>query len=254
MKLNVLILLISFSFVLNAQTTSVPLKEINADLPDETEETDLLDKGQLQVETAFLYNHFFSDASPKIVQSLIRYGLFNYLEARLLIEDGYARDKYLEETVQSTAPLALSTKISLLKDHSILPNITLVGYLKLPFTSRTGEQLPYWAPNVSLAFQHKFGDKWKLEYNVGGQQEVYSTDWVEFFNASIHYKVADRLELFTEYYGQYQTSEDPQHNVGFGAFYQINNYLGFYAVSGSTIQYKPHNYFVSGGIVVRLLE
>lgn len=229
-----------------------PLKELNGDLSDETEETTLLDKGEIQFEFAYLHTAFISGIQPSIFQGLIKYGLFKRLELRLLIEEGYGRDKYIEETVQSTAPLAVSTKISLLKKHPILPDITLVAYLKLPFTSRTSEQLPYWSPNVSLAFQHKFGDKWKLEYNAGMQQEAYSTDWGEFANASLHFKVTDKAEVFAQYYGQYQSGEDPQHNAGGGLFYQFNNNVGVYCAAGSSILYATCSYCGSLGVVMRL--
>lgn len=249
-----LLLLLTLTLAGMAQAQQAPhetFKEISADLPDETEETDLLDKGEFQVEAAFLHTQFASGSNPSVAQAVIRYGLLSRLELRLLVEDGFARDRYLEETVQSTYPLALSTKVSLLKEHPVLPDITLVAYLKLPFTSHTSEQNLYWSPAVSLAFQNKFKDKWKLKYNAGIQQEAFSKDWVEFFNASLHYKVSQRLEPFLEYYGQYQSGEDPQHNAGLGLFYQLSNALGIYAVGGSSIDYEPGNWFGSIGIVYR---
>src|SRR4051812_49274912 len=87
------------------------LKELNMDLPDETEETDLIEKGELQAEVAYLHTKFPEGAQPSIGQALLRYGLMEKLELRLLLEEGYARDKYMEETVQSTYPLAFSIKL-----------------------------------------------------------------------------------------------------------------------------------------------
>lgn len=226
--------------------------ELNMDLPDETEETDLVEKGEVQFEFAYLHTSFAKGAQPSIGQGLFRYGLSGKLELRFLIEDGYARDRYLEETVQSTSPLALSVKFALLEDHKILPDITLVSYLKLPFTSKTSEQNPYWSPVLSLAFQNKFGEKWKFEYNPGAMQEPFGLTWSSFFNASLHYKVTNKTELFAEYYGQYSTSEDPQHNAGLGLSYQVNNILEFFAVTGTTVNYNPYNRFFSGGLAVRI--
>src|SRR5690349_6969943 len=89
--------------------------EMNVDMPDETEETDLLEKGQFQLETAFLHNGYQKGSSSNIGQAMLRYGLAKPVELRLLIEDGDMRDKYLDETVQSTYPLALGTKVTLVK-------------------------------------------------------------------------------------------------------------------------------------------
>jgi hypothetical protein len=255
MKQLMTIALLTICFVqAKAQETTEGEKStaINADLPDETEETDLLEKGQLQGEFAYLYTGFDKGVQPAIFQGLIRYGLFERLELRALIEDGRGRDRYIKETVQSTAPLALSAKVCLLKQHAVLPDITLVAYLKLPFTSRSSDQLPYWSPNTSLAFQHRLGEAWKLEYNFGAQQEVYSTHWAGFANASLHYRTKERVDVFAEYYGQYQKGEDPRHNAGAGLFIHAASKLGFYAVGGRSIEYQPANYFLSGGLVVRM--
>jgi hypothetical protein len=244
-----ILIVIVNSFGAMCQEPARPLTEMTADLPDETEETSLLQKGQWQGEFAYLYTHFSKAPNPSIGQALIRYGALSRWEFRLLVEEGYARDRYLEETVQSTYPLALSTKLALLKGHPVLPDITFVGYLKLPFTAHSREQSLYWSPIVSLAFQHKLGDKWKLDYNGGGQQEPFGKNWSAFANGSIHYKISERLETFAEYYGQYQN--DAQHNAGIGIFYQINNYSGIYGVGGRSIASKPYNYFFSAGLAFR---
>lgn len=236
----------------NVRAQQKTMETINADLPDETEETDLLGQGQLQAEMALLHTGFNQGVQPNIFQGLIRYGLYERIELRALIEEGKGRDRYLEETVPATAPLALSTKICLLKAHPVLPDVTLVAYLKLPFTSRTREQLPYWSPNVSLAFKHQLGEAWKLEYNGGAQQESFGTQWAGFANTSLHYQTEEGIEFFAEYYGQYQKGKAPQHNAGAGFFIQAGQHAGVYAVAGRSLGDDVVNYFISTGLVVRL--
>jgi len=224
---------------------------MNVDMPDETVETDVVEKGQFQLESAFLYNRFKEKPNAKIGQLLLRYGVTKRVELRLLAEDGQERDRYMEETVQSNYPLALGAKVVLLKDHEWLPDITLASLVKLPFTSRSKDQSAYWSPVFLLAFQNKLSEKWKLEYNAGIQQEVYSADWVWLANGSLHYKIVDPLEAFVEYYAQYKAGELPQHNVGGGFAYQLGNQVEFYVSGGSTVNYDEYNYFFSGGIAFR---
>lgn len=228
--------------------------EMNVDMPDETEETDLVDRGQVQLETAVLCNRF-RDGKPSVIgQALLRYGLSDRVEVRALLEDGRRRDQYLTETVQSTYPLAVGTKIVLLKDKPVLPDITFVGYVKLPATSRSREQAAYWSPIALLAFQHQFaGDKIKLEYNAGVQQDAFDTDWQELVNASFHYKLTQRLEAFAEYYAQFNRGEEPQHNLGGGLALEIGNRVEVYVSGGSTLRYEAANQFVAGGIAFRTL-
>lgn len=227
---------------------------MDVDLPDETQETDLLEKGQIQLETALLYNRYKDGGRSSVIgQGLLRYGLLNRVELRLLVEDGRERDKYIKETVQSTSPLAMGTKIALVKEVKGLPDITLVSFLKLPFTSRSNTQKAYWLPIIIAAFQNKFGgNRWKLEYNIGAQQEAYSTDWVAIANGSVHYKIFQQLELFTEYYAQYRPGKQPQHNIGGGVAYELGDMWEVYFSTGSAVYSDNPNHYFDSGIAFRL--
>jgi hypothetical protein len=253
--MKIVLTLVLSALVVNtcfSQNAPQPIKELNSDLADEIEEAKLLEKGEFQAEFGYAYTHFAEGPQPKIGQALLRYGLLKKFELRFLIEDGAARDRYLEETVESTSPLAFSFKFALLEDHKVLPDITLISYLKLPFTSHTSEQQPYWAPIVCVTLQNKFSDKWKLQYNPGIMQEAFSKEWLSFFNASLHYMAGEKTEVFLEYYGQYQAGKDPQHNAGLGASYQLNNFLEFFGVAGTTLNYNSYNLYLSGGLAMRL--
>ena len=226
------------------------LKKINSDLPDETEGTEILNKNEWQFETSYLRASFPSGPQPRIIQGLLRYGLFEKAELRLLVEDGENRDRYIEETVESTYPLALSTKIKLLEKHPFLPDITLVGYLKLPYTSHSTEQTNYWSPIAALTFKNDIGEKWNVEYTAGMQQEAFSSEWVTSSSASVHYQILERWEVFGEYYGQYKAGEDAMHNAGLGTFFQFNDHFGMYTVGGKSFSSEPANSFLSIGLTI----
>ena len=247
-----LIFLLTVQGFSQEQKAGKPLEEMNVDLPDETQETDLVDKGHWQLETGFLLNRYKNEPNSYITQGLLRYGASKNIELKLLIEDGRGRDRYMQKTVQSTYPLALGTKILLVKDHPGLPDMTFVSFVKLPFTSQSSANKAYWSPIFLMAFQNKFGEKFKLEYNAGIQQEAYSSEWFWLVNASLHYKIIEKLEIFTEYYAQYINHEQPSHNLGGGIAYQLNNILEFYLSTGSTIYDEDQNHFFNGGVAFRL--
>lgn len=227
---------------------------MHVDLPDETEETEVVDKGTLQVETQVLFNKFCSGDKSLIGQVMLRGGLFKNIEGRLLVEQGDNRDQYIEETVQSTFPVAASLKAAILKNHKWIPDISVVGYLQLPFTATTREQSVYWSPIFIAAFQNKIGDKFKLDYNAGIQQEAFSAQWVWLVNSTIHYKVLDKLEAFLEYYAQYSNSDEPQHNLGGGLALQAGKHVEFYVSGGNTIFADAANHFFSGGAAYRIIH
>jgi hypothetical protein len=248
----VLILSMGFAFSQQADTKKKQESEMSIDLPDETEETALVEKGQIQLETSLLYNRYRKAPSSLIGQALLRYGISKRLEIRFLVEDGRQRDQYIKETVQSIYPLAVGAKFSVLKDVKGLPDITLISYLKLPFSSRSSEQKAYWSPNFIVAFLHQFGEKFKLEYNIGVQQDAYDTDWEALANVALHYKLTQNLELATEYYARYQPGENPFHNIGGSLSYQIGNNIEVYVSTGTTIRYEDQNHFFNSGIAFRL--
>src|SRR5690349_317474 len=108
-----------------SQQGKEPFKEMNIDMPDETQETDIVDKGQWQLEAAYLHNIYKSGDRSSIGQALIRYGVSKHLELRLLVENGRQLEQYIVNTVQSTYPYALSAKVVVLKDVQNLPDISL---------------------------------------------------------------------------------------------------------------------------------
>ena len=234
-----------------ADTTKAEESEMNVDLPEQTEGTELVDRGRWQLGTGLLYNRYQQNPSSVIGRALLRYGLLKRLELRLLVEDGKERDTYIEETVQSIYPLAASAKISLLKDVKGLPDVTLIAYLKLPFTSHSSEQKAYWSPTFVAAFENKFSDKWKIVYNVGAKQNAYDTEWQALGNLALHYKLTQKLELAAEYYAAYQPGENPSHNVGGNISYQAGKNVVVYINGGSTIFYEEQNHFFETGFAFR---
>lgn len=233
-------------------TTKKEESEMNVDLPEQTEGTELVDKGRWQLGTGILYNRYKENPSSLIGRGLLRYGVSKRFELRLLVEDGKERDTYIEETVQSIYPLAVSAKLSLLKDVKGLPDITLITYLKLPFTSHSSEQKAYWSPTFIIAFTNELSDKWKLVYNAGAKQDAYGTEWQVLGNVALHYKLTQKLEIAAEYYAAYQPGENPSHNVGGSISYQVGRDITLYVNAGGTVFYDDQNHFFETGFAFRL--
>ncbi|WP_207515836.1 transporter [Longitalea luteola] len=227
-------------------------KEMNTDRPDQTEETHLVNKRQVQVETGLLYNDFDTGRSAIITRTLIRYGISSKWELGVLVEQGRERDRYMKETVQSTYPLAVRFKAAVLEDHKWLPDITVIGYLQLPYTAvyTNGG----WRRSASLlaAFLHEVGDDWKIEYNAGFQQEAFGPDMTWLVNGSIHYKPAERLEMFAGYFSQFESQEDPIHNLDAGIQYKIRDNLQIDLAAGSSILHDNPNRFLTIGLSIAI--
>lgn len=236
----------------------VPRRDtINTDRPDQTESPHIVSKGKLQLETGFSVNPFDSSdgSTPLIGIAVLRYGITERLEIRAMVDEGRNRDRYIEETTQGIYPLAIGAKALLLeKENGPIPQIALLGWLKLPFTSRSSEQSIYWSPQLLLAFENKIGEKLELEYNIGVKQEAYAKEWQEMASLSAHIEITDKLKAFVEYFGHYQKEEAPIHNADLGLIYLIHPGLQLDLAAGRSIS-APHeksNSFGSIGCSLRL--
>jgi hypothetical protein len=240
----ILMLLIAVSGA--AQDTS----KLSTDRPDQTDGASLLNKKEFQFETEVYYNTFKEGRAAIISSSLFRYGLHKSVELRLLVEDGRERDKFIDETVQGLAPLALSTKIAILKDHPVLPDVVFITYLKMPLTRHTSDDV-YWSPLFMLAFE-KEGNKFTFATNAGIRQEAFGKGWLWQASADVKYELNKHIELYTEYFAQYQKQENPNHNIDGGLLFYINNNWMVHAAYGSTIFVKESNHFVNTGLSFRI--
>jgi hypothetical protein len=249
MRKIVIIVFAIFGCALHAHSQE---KEMNTDRPDQTEETHVIDKKQLQIETGLLYNYFDTGRSALISRTLIRYGISKKWEVGLLVEQGKERDRYIMETVQSTYPLAVRIKALITDNHTWLPHITLIGYLQRPYTSLHTKG--GWRRSASLiaAFLHEVGFRWKIEYNAGFQQEAFGSAIAWQVNGSTHYKATQKAELFAGYFSQFQLSKNPFHNIDAGISYKIRKNLQIDLAAGSSILYEEPNRFLTVGFSVAM--
>lgn len=225
--------------------------EMYVDMPDESEETNILKKGQWQFEPALLYNKYKDGGHSTISQLMVRYGAGRKIELRVLSEQGSHLHRYIEETVQSTYPLAFGPKIQLFEGRKLIPSIALVSFLNLPITTH-GKEKDHLTPLFLAAFQNEFSEKFKIEYNGGIQQGAFSREWSELVNASAHYKILDPVEVFVEFFAQYQHGSSPENNLGGGIAYQFAKNFEFYVSGGSSIHQSDYNRFVTAGLAIRV--
>lgn len=216
-----------------------PRDTINADRPDQTESPHTVPKGRLQLEAGLTLNPYDSsggDPAALIGMLVLRCGIGRRLELRAMAEEGRGRDRYLDETTQGVMPLAVGAKYILHESKAgPVPQVALLGWLKLPFTSRTAEQKRYWSPQMLLAFENRIGEHLELEYNAGVKQEVYGTDWQGMASASLHVELTGRLRIFGEYFGQYQPGNAPMHNADGGLLYYVSPSVQVDVSAGGTL-------------------
>jgi len=223
---------------------------IKIDRPDQTDGTETVKQGKLQVEAEGYYNRFKNNEAAIISSTLLRYGLSKNLELRLLAEEGKNRDIFIEETAQGQYPLAIGAKLAVLKNEALLM-LSLIGYIKLPFTSRTKQQQSYWSGTLLIAIERDI-NKLTLVANGGYHQNAYAATgvWQTSFNAK--YAFTNRLEGYTEYFSQFDALQHPSHNADAGLVFFISHHLATHIAYGSSIFTHNYNRFVNTGLSFQL--
>lgn len=224
--------------------------QMNTDQPDQSTGASVLDKHNWQIESTVYVNRFKTEGTAVILSALARYGLTKKLEARLVVEQGYHRDLYIEEAAHATSPLALSAKLAMVKEGKVMPALSLMGCLQLPLT-RFDHQPSYWSPALVLIMEKKLGDV-TVTVNNGPRQESYAPDWEWQSTADLKLELNKKFEVFSEYFAQYQAHEAPLHNVDGGVLYAVSKKVQVHLAGGSSILHHPSNYFVNSGVAVHL--
>ncbi len=248
----------STAFAQQPDTTTA--EELSTDRPDQTEAPKLVPRGYLQAEAGFMTTRFRepSETGPQTAATgmlFLRYGVAERIELRAVLEEGRARDRFIQETTQGLYPLALGTKIGiLLKQHGVLPEASIIGYVNLPFLPRTDSQRGLYHPAIIAAFENKFLKKWEIEYNVGWKQDAFDAEYEWMASASLHYEVSEKVKVFAEYFAQYLPDGPPLHNTDGGVLYLVADNMQVDISAGSSIRAQPENrnFFGALGFSIRL--
>lgn len=209
---------------------------INTDRPDQSDGTYILTRHNVQIENGLL----FSEGSV-LNNFMLRYGLTNSTEVRLLADAGKADD------ATGLLPIGLSVKQRIMHQKKIIPAITLVGYLryeKLASSDFSGDGLP---ASVLIAFQNDINDHISVGYNVG--TSTFSDDLN--FTVSAGFSLSEKISIFTEYFSHFEKQFKANHNVDAGLLYLINNRFQVDIALGAAIFNTEKAQFLTAGVSYR---
>lgn len=226
-------------------------EKINTDRPDQTEGTHVISPGQVQLEADFYYNEFQEEQAALISSSLLRVGLHKCAELRFVVEEGRQRDVFIDQTTQGVYPLSVGTKVSLLHEHDWIPNISLISYLQLPFTTKSSDYPMQWSPAFILATEYDI-DKLSIDLNAGYKGNAYDPKGSAVGSLAFRYEWSEKLQSFVEYFGQYATQAHHMHNADFGVMYLCSETVLLNASFGHSLWAEAYNRFMMLGVGVRL--
>lgn len=264
-----ILLFTTLSNAVSAQDTLRPVKQeidgIATDRPDQTETPVLTPVGFFQVEIG-AQSEFNDDNKIKTQSTLYnttlwKYGVTEKFELRLITE--YAGDKMQyatnadlqKDTVIKTGgfnPISVGAKMALQEEKGIIPQISLLAHLELPYFGSANYKPQYIIPRFRFAFAHTLSDRFSFSYNLGAEWEDGSSAATGLYTASFGASLTNRLAMFVEAYGFMKEGSSPDHRFDAGFTYAVNNNLQLDVSGGAGLTDVSPDYFISCGLSFRI--
>jgi hypothetical protein len=247
-------------------TTAIDFEEkIITDRPDQTEAPQLTPIGFFQVEIGAQTEFDFQKQTGINTQSslynttLWKYGITKNFELRLITE--YACDKVMftstndfKDTttkISGFSPISIGSKIFLQKEKGIIPNISLITHLELPYFGSENYKPSSVIPRFRFLFAHTLNDRFTFSYNLGAEWEDKTSVATGIYTASLGMSLCKKLSMFIESYGFIRENSTPDHRVDGGFTYLIGSNVQLDCSGGLGLSEISPDYFISGGISFR---
>lgn len=205
---------------------------INTDRPDQGDGVFTIPKKSWQVENGVIF------AKQTFINNLLlRYGITNSTEIRLVIDAGK------EGSSSGFKPISFSVKQKLISQKNILPAISFVGYIsneKWASRNFKGEEVQY---ELKLAMENEISNKFSLGYNAGASDQFKSLN----ITAGLSYAASEKTSTYIEYFSSFTKVVD-EHNMDIGFLYLLKPQLQFDASVGTAIFSKANRFYSSIGI------
>ena len=204
------------------------LGQMTTDRPGEGTASDIVAPKTIQLESGIIYHRsgkgFTSD-------HLLRFGLTEKWEVRL------QTNQDLSDSSEST--YGFSSKYNFLKGEDDAPSLTLIADSDFNFEDYS----------FILASDKQLTENFGSSAGTGFVKEDGENFY--FLSFGLDYSFTDRLAIFTEYYGYFNSILSPEHGVDFGLTYLAAPRLQLDVSVGSNPQNISADYYLSTGISYR---
>lgn len=220
---------------------------IATDRPSQSAAASVMPEGNLLIEYGFVSEKINSDNTAYTYANfLIRYGVINGLELRIIQNYQGVRNKTLDQTESGLSPLTIGTKVHLVEANGALPQISVIGQVTL----QNGDRLfrPSTAtPEVRFNFANTITDRLSMGYNLG---MVFPEDnATSFYTLIVGYTIADGLSVFAEPYGFFYDGVS-DHRFDMGVVYLVKRNLQFDVSTGWGLSDTSTDSFIGFGAAI----
>lgn len=199
--------------------------QIVADRPGEGTSSAIVKPKAIQLESGVIYNRaeksFTSD-------HLLRFGLTEKWEVRLQTNQNFINSD------EST--YGFSSKYNFIEGKNAAPSLTLIADSDFQFKDYS------FVLTSDTEFNDSFAGAAGLGYLKNDSLDFY------FVSFGLSYSITNQWNIFSEYYGYYNTALSPEHGADFGLTYLASPRLQLDFSFGTNVQDISNQYFLSTGI------
>ena len=221
----------SFVFFLPSIFLIAQTEKIETDRPGRTNTADITPNNWLQSETGlqkqtFRFQPVLKDLYFQSPAFLIKYGISNRFEVRLLSEFAHIKEENV--TINSIYNGFINTQIggkfNFLKQIGLIPKTSILAHYRFNILNSNAKgRDTINGGNISLAMQHKISENFLVASNIGVDKLSWQYKPAYFFSVSPKFNFAENWQAFIEVYGNFWKRRFPETFIDSGISYFINN-------------------------------
>ena len=273
MRKTLLALAFLFAFQVQGYSQSNDPGDIVTDRPDQTESADILQPGYYQFEVGINYerkseDRIFYSGIHTITEkyttapALLRIGVFENFEFRIATVYTYNTRKIdYPPGVISTGtsspsagylPLELGTKIKMTDESQYIPKTAFLFSASIPEIASGDFDNNGSTAEFRVLLSKTLSERFSLGMNLGAEYGGSSDNAVGLYTLSLAGEIHKNLGGFVEVYGNFADGSEPFHYVDGGLTYKIMKNLQIDFSAGTLYSDDISDFFIGGGISVRL--
>ncbi len=231
-------------------TPSFMAQEMVTDRPDQTESSNIVLPGHLQIEAGGLLERDEFNENLNSAAVLFRYGFSEKLELRLGLEQQWLYPQNSSDVYAGLTPASLGFKLALTDESCWVPKMALLSTFSIPFSDHV-LQSRYPGIDIRLTGEHTVNDKSGIGWNLGSSwngDDAYATAW---YSIAYGYELLPFLGCFAEIFGEMGPAPDT-FNFDAGFTVPVNENLQFDIYGGMGLNDAANDYFIGLGVSYRL--
>ena len=185
---------------------------------------------------------------------LLRYGVGKIAEVRIQTDYVYNRETIDKKatSIFGLDPITIGSKINLTGQRKVLPEISILFNLTLPFWGRKEFKPDHAAPSVYLLMSNTISNTFNICYNYGVSWDGNSPVPTHFCSFCLGINLNRRWSTFIESYSYFHRQTNPQLYVDAGFACMLTNRLQVDFSAAGYLNAFTDFYLLNAGIAIKI--